>query len=157
MSTLSSGMKNGCPVAPSVTSGSSMEIPPIFFSRSSRPPSWASVLVVTGVLSLECFSSGLWAGSVPFYGVISPPKIKLCSQLSSFSFKNYVYHFEINIRIQNRFFASNIISFLDNSHISITKTRTTFKFFIHQSTSRLSNKVLASTFILSSLTIKILQ
>ena len=91
------------------------------------------------------------------YGVISPPKIKLCSQLSSFSFKNYVYHFEINIRIQNRFFASNIISFLDNSHISITKTRTTFKFFIHQSTSPLSNKVLASTFILSSLTIKILQ
>ena len=31
-----SGMENGCPVAQSVTSGSSMEIPPIFFSRSSR-------------------------------------------------------------------------------------------------------------------------
>ena len=93
----------------------------------------------------------------PYYGVISAPKIKLCTQHSSFSFKKYVYHLEINIRIQNRFFAFNIISFLDHSHISMKKHQPTLKFSIHQSTFGFSNKALVSTFILSGLTIKILQ
>ena len=93
----------------------------------------------------------------PYNGVTSPPKTKLCTQQSSFSFKRYVYHLEINIRIQNRFFAFNIICFVDHSHISMKKHQPTFKFSIHQSTFGFSNKVLVSTFILSGLTIKILQ
>ena len=76
---------------------------------------------------------------------------------STFSFKNYVSHFEINIRIQNRIFAFKIISVLDHSHISMEKHKPTFKFSIHRLTFRFSNKVLASTFILSGLTITILQ
>ena len=66
-------------------------------------------------------------GPIP-YGVTSPPKIKLCTQHSSFSFKNYVYHLEINTRIQNRFFTFNIISFIEHSHISMEKHEPTFKF-----------------------------
>ena len=66
LSTLSRGTDKGCSVAPSMTSRSSNETPPIFFSGSSKVPSLANVLVVTGVVSIGFVSPALGIFSEPF-------------------------------------------------------------------------------------------
>ena len=66
LSSLSRGTDNVCSVAPSVTSGSFNETPRSFFSSSSKPPSLANVLVVTGVVSIGFVSPALGIFSALF-------------------------------------------------------------------------------------------
>ena len=83
LSNLSRGTDNGCSVAPSMTSGSSNETPPIFFSSSSKPPSLANVLVVTGVVSIGFVSPALGIFSQPFSSAKVCSKSFFCPRVRS--------------------------------------------------------------------------
>ena len=83
LSTLSRGQDNGCLVALSVTSGSFNETFSFFFSSSSKPPSLANFLAVTGVVSIGFVSPALGIFSALFSSAKACSRSFFCPRVRS--------------------------------------------------------------------------